>query len=133
MSRLKNHQKFIPLITVGTIIIAAIVGVWVAVQPFDEPVIKCQTLGREYTVLVQDNVITPSRVDASRCDVLKIVNAESNERTIMFGEIDNMKAYNGVTEKQLESKESVTMILYTIGDFSFHSHRSSMSGSFSVR
>ena len=132
MVKNSKSQKIVPIIAIVVIILAIMAGVWVATRPLDEPVVKCEAKGAEHVVLMRDNVVLPARVDAARCDVLKIVNSEPTERTVMFGEIDDMEPYSGIVEQQLLGGESFSVTLYTTGEFAFHNHASSLAGRFTV-
>lgn len=96
-------------------------------------VAKCSGKHPNHVVIIQNDVLSPSRTIASHCDTLTIKNSDDKLREIGFGEHDHHTGYNGIYEKILTKNESLTLVLNTTGTYLFHDHyQDSVKGTFNV-
>lgn len=133
MVKHKDYQFWVPVGVIGAVVLAAAIGVAVAMQPLDEASVKCGDSGARHTMIVEKDTVAPASVSGMQCDLLTIINQTGGERTIMFGHVENMQPYDGVKEKRLANGESLTVHLYQKGDFHFHEHETDLVGNFTVR
>lgn len=133
MKKRKDYQFWVPISVIGAVVIAAAIGVVIAVQPFDKVTSKCDDPGMTHRMSVGKDAVTPADVQGVQCDILTITNDTGGDRTIMFGHVEHMVAYDGVTEKQLKNGESFSIRLYEKGEFHFHEHETDLVGTFAVR
>jgi plastocyanin len=85
-------------------------------------IVNCTKTGPTHTITIAQNAMEPSYVSATACDKLTIVNTDNTRREIAFGEHDHHQAYDGITEKELTQRQSLTVTLDEIGNYTFHDH-----------
>lgn len=130
----KNYEFWVPIVVIAIVVVAAVIGVSVAMQPLpDTAEAKCDAPGSWHEMRVGKDSVMPSRIDGKQCDMLRIVNNTGSQRTIMFGHADAMEAYDGIHEKTLKDGESFSVRLFEKGEFHFHEHESDLVGNFTVR
>lgn len=89
--------------------------------------------GIHYTIVIQDDTVTPSNTQAALCDKLTITNRDGKERLMAFGRHQGHAPYDGVEEKMLAKDQSLTITLEQTGSFRFHDHiQDEVQGTFSV-
>lgn len=92
------------------------------------------TNSTSHLVVIKDGVVTPETTNATRCDMLTIINNDSKTREIAFGQHDNHIEYGGVSEKPVAPGESLTITLDKLGEYIFHDHyQEEVGGTFSVK
>ena len=82
----------------------------------------CSRHQPKHVALIENNVIYPEHIVASKCDTLTIKNLDSQDRIIAFGVHEDHVAYDGVKERELRSGESFTVSLIQLGEYLFHDH-----------
>jgi hypothetical protein len=96
---------------------------------------RCE--GRQQAVhkfIIEDDRVSPSHVDAVRCDRLVITNVDTHRRLIAFGKHDRHISYNGVSERLLSQNESIELTLGHSGTYLFHDHANEkIRGTFTVK
>lgn len=93
----------------------------------------CATTGTSHTVVIQNDTMSPSEINAKRCDTLTIVNRDDVTREIGFGDHEKHVPYNGVAQKILRQDESLTITLVKTGHYHFHDHfHDEVEGEFNV-
>lgn len=85
-------------------------------------VVACQRHGVQHQVLIRDGQLSAVETDARLCDTLTITNEDSRLRLIAFGPHDHHLPYDGVVEKLLDQRQSLTITLDQAGRYSFHDH-----------
>ncbi|MGB4762198.1 MAG: hypothetical protein WBP12_02455 [Candidatus Saccharimonas sp.] len=133
MAKHKDFEFWVPIVVIAAVSIAAVIGVVVAVQPFEGTAGTCKNSGVVHKMNVSTDAVSPASIQGIQCDTLTITNNTGAERTIMFGHADEMEPYDGVHEKQLKAGESFSVRLYEKGDFHFHEHEADLVGDFTVR
>ena len=134
MTEHKNYEFWVPAVVIAIVVLAAAVGVAVAMQPLPDTVAaKCTKPGIVHEMRVGKDDVTPPRIDGKQCDTLRITNNTGSERKIMFGHVDAMESYDGIHEKILKDGESFSVRLFEKGEFHFHEHESDLVGNFTVR
>lgn len=89
--------------------------------------------GTNYKVMVMDNIVTPSHVDAHLCDTLTIMNHDEVTREITFGEHFHHSKYAGETSENVRPGRSMVVRLTELGTYKFHDHMmDQVSGDFTV-
>ena len=131
MTKHKGYQFWVPVAVIVAVVAALGVGTSVAVQPIDNAS-SCKTVGKTYTTTVYKDKMTPENVEAKPCDKLTIVNGDSVDHLIMFGHHDDMKPYDGITQKNLAKGQSFTVTLAQVGSFHFHDNDTELIGTFHV-
>jgi hypothetical protein len=76
----------------------------------------------KYTVTIRGGKPSNAHVQARRCDMLVMVNADSLAREIAFGVHDHHTVYNGVEERVLGQNKSLTITLNKTGTYHWHDH-----------
>ena len=95
--------------------------------------VTCQLTGKSHRIVIQGDRMKPSQVHANLCDKLTIINQDNKTRLIAFGEHDEHKSYDGVSEKFLKKNQSLEVTLKRAGNFKFHDHlQEYLTGSFTV-
>lgn len=90
--------------------------------------------GRTHTVTISEGRVDVASVTARVCDKLVIINADSAQRRLAFGEHDHHVAYDGADGRLLGKDDALTLVLTETGQFIFHDHfDSGIQGSFTVR
>jgi hypothetical protein len=108
---------------VGTLVIASVIfALAFANRNSVQGSASCAVKGKSHSVVIVNDTISPKRVDAKLCDTLAITNRDAKTREIGFGEHDQHKAYDGVSEKYLHKDESFTITLNETGEYHFHDH-----------
>jgi cytochrome o ubiquinol oxidase operon protein cyoD len=93
----------------------------------------CTENKRNHTVSINKGVVTPSYVEARRCDTLTFINNDNQAREMAFGAHPNHDSYGGETEVALPKGKPETITLNQAGEYMFHDHLDpATSGSFSV-
>lgn len=86
-----------------------------------------------HTVTIRNDTVTPTHVQAARCDRLTIINRDDKRREMAFGVHDQHIAYDGVLQRLLRKDESLTVNLVQAGDYHFHDHfQDEVEGTFTV-
>jgi hypothetical protein len=118
------------------IAIALCVGVILTANTYlssTDPKNPCPTHGATYNVIAKNGAFTPQHTEARFCDELTITNLDQQQRLIAFGPHENHVAYDGVSERLLAQRQSLTLTLVQSGSFLFHDHLDdSVIGSFTV-
>ncbi|HEY5442176.1 MAG TPA: hypothetical protein VIJ68_01410 [Candidatus Saccharimonadales bacterium] len=97
------------------------------------PVAACTVHGQHHVAKFQNSKLEPVHTQARACDTLTIINQDDTIRLIAFGPHDHHTPYDGITAKQVEKGQSVTIVLNQIGTFGFHDHyHDELVGSFTV-
>jgi hypothetical protein len=121
----KSKNGILFFCTVAVVIIA---GAYLSAAVFQpKPLGKSETStcsGNQQThsVEIKNNAITPSRITAKLCDTLQVTNKDEKYRLIAFGEHENHRPYNGISEKGLAKDQSFSVRLNQSGNFLFHDH-----------
>lgn len=84
--------------------------------------LSCHGKYQHYSVFIMDDLVDPVYIHAKRCDTLTIANSDAKLREIGFGRHDHHQAYDGVTERNLEKNQNLTITLRTIGTYRYHDH-----------
>lgn len=94
---------------------------------------ECALTGKEYRVTLHNNEANPNNTDAKLCDKLTITNQDTKLRLVAFGEHDEHRSYDGISEKFLDRGEGLQITLNRPGTFNFHDHLDeSVAGKFTV-
>lgn len=83
---------------------------------------RCELVGKTYKMEVSNQSIDPKYIEANLCDKLTITNKSDKLRLIAFGQHEEHKSYDGISEKPLEKGESFQIELNRSGEFSLHDH-----------
>lgn len=96
-------------------------------------VLECLRKGKSHVVTIQNDLVWPSRTNATVCDSLTIINQDDKEREISFGPHDNHETYDGVYQKTLGRGQSLKIELNQLGVHRFHDHyNDNVAGYFNV-
>jgi len=99
----------------------------------DLHVAMCPTRRASHLVTIWQNQLHPGHTEARLCDTLTITNADAAIRLIAFGPHEHHEPYDGVTEKVLGSRQSLTLTLNQLGTYHFHDHlQDEVAGDFTV-
>jgi plastocyanin len=94
---------------------------------------KCDRPGQKYSVNIENNRMNPKHTEAKTCDTLTITNSDNKRRELAFGRHNHHVGYDGISEKGLNSGESLTITLNQTGTFTFHDHfQEEVAGDFTV-
>ncbi len=86
-----------------------------------------------HEVVIQNDKVIPSHIQAPLCDTLTITNYDDIGRLVAFGPHENHVAYDGVTERLVGRGQSVVVTLVQAGNFRFHDHlHDEVQGTFTV-
>ena len=127
MQKAKPLLSVVLFLVVGCLVIAA---TWfladrLAPKKHDDhnvQTVSCSAKGKEYTATIQNDKMTPDNIRAKLCDTLTIINKDSKERDVAFGEHDHHQTYDGVRQKMLQKDEQLSVTLNQAGTFKFHDH-----------
>lgn len=121
-------KKFLPIIVFIVIAVAGILAISLTFEVasrYSEQTEKrydCLQSGREHIVKFENDQINPRTITAKLCDRMTIVNRDNRQRLVAFGEHDEHKSYDGVSEKILEHGQSFEVTLRRVGEFKLHDH-----------
>ncbi len=111
---------------IAAFVVAGVLGFGVAVlvqQNTKTATTPCTTLeGKRHEFVIANNIVSPARLTATRCDTLTVTNRDKVERIIAFGNHDHHVAYDGIEEQKLAKGQSLTVTLDRVGSFHFHDH-----------
>jgi hypothetical protein len=94
---------------------------------------NCQATNTSYRVFIASGRASPTHTQAKLCDVLSIINHDSQSYLVTFGKHDAHQTYDGITEKLLNKGDILTVTLNQAGSFTFHDHwQDQVHGSFTV-
>ena len=125
-----KHKQWLIVCAVLLGTAAAIAGVYavttkyldnqtVAARP---AVAACPVHGTVHHAAFRHGVVAPRTTAARRCDTLIITNEDDQIRLVAFGPHDHHEPYDGVTEKILSQRQSLTIVLDQAGSYSFHDY-----------
>ena len=98
-----------------------------------KPTGACQGNNDNHIVVLKDDEITPTYIEAERCDTLTFSIEDGVDRMIMFGPHDSPMSYGGIYDIIVRSDRSEIVTLNEVGTFSFHDHMTpEIIGTFSV-
>jgi plastocyanin len=127
------QQKSLVLLSVGTLLLAGLVLSIAFASRETALDMNCNKTGKAYTVVIKDDVLSPDSINAKRCDTITIINKDKTLREIGFGEHDEHKAYDGITERLISDGEQFTITLRQSGTHDYHDHfHDEVTGSFTV-
>lgn len=129
--KLTKHRLLALIVLVGLIIISSIMlaNHHAALANSEE----CKHTGQLYTVVIENNRVSPENTDAHLCDKLLFVNRDTTVRAISFGPHEKHVPYDGVSVKNLNHNQSFTITLNMAGLYQYHDHiHDEVSGFFSV-
>lgn len=95
--------------------------------------VQCSGKHPNHIVVIGNDKATPWHTYAPRCDTMTIKNEDNEIRLIAFGPHEHHIPYDGVTEKVLGPKQSLTITLNAAGTHHFHDHiHDEVTGEFTV-
>lgn len=128
------QRRSLVLISMGTIIIAGLILSIAFAGRKTALDMNCEMTGKPYQGVIANDKMSPSHIDAERCDTVTIINQDKDLRQIGFGERHEHIAYDGITERLLGDGEEFTITLRKTGTHGFHDHfHEEVAGSFTVR
>ena len=83
---------------------------------------NCEAVGENQNLVINNDTFDNTVITAKKCDTLTITNKDVKTRVITFGEHDDHKAYDDVTQRKLLKDESFTLTLNETGSFVVHDH-----------
>lgn len=93
----------------------------------------CQGNKGNHIVTLSSTEVTPSHIEAKRCDTLTIKSGDGERYELKFGPHDNPISYGGLYEVPVRSDRSKIITLNEAGTFSFFDSTSpEITGSFTV-
>jgi cytochrome o ubiquinol oxidase operon protein cyoD len=93
----------------------------------------CEGQHATHKIILKDDGISPSRIDAKQCDKLTFVNEDGDPRYIMFGSFDQPEQYAGEDMLTVTNRRAKTITLNEPGTHQFHDHMyPEATGSFTV-
>ena len=127
-----KRSQLVALVVVVLVVAAAVLVVGFRKNPTAQAD-ACTKTGELHQMIIEHDVVTPSRITTNRCDRLQITNLDTQTRRIGFGEHDHHQAYNGVDDVILQKGKSLKVTLTQTGEFHFHDHyHEETAGSFIV-
>jgi cytochrome o ubiquinol oxidase operon protein cyoD len=76
--------------------------------------------GSKHSVMLMDNVATPSHINARLCDTLVVMNHDDTTRNIVFGSGAKAETYAGQTGPSVRTGHSEVIVLTEAGTYTFH-------------
>lgn len=93
----------------------------------------CQENKANHIITISDSAVSPTEVQAKRCDTLTFINDDTKYREITFGQHLEHVSYGGEDYVVLDDGRPETITLNESGAFTFHDHREpSVAGRFLV-
>lgn len=121
-------KKFFPTLVFALVLLAGIVALILTFQlagqysKKTEEAAECHITGKDHRIIFQNDQIKPKNIHTNLCDKLTIINEDSKLRLVAFGEHDEHKSYDGVSEKVLSRGQSLRLTMIRAGEFKFHDH-----------
>jgi plastocyanin len=121
-------RKFLPVTVFALILISgafALVATFQLANRYGDKVDetkRCEFVSKTHEMKINSQGISPDYLDANLCDKLTITNTSSKLRLVAFGEHEEHKSYDGISEEPLEKGESFQIELNRAGEFNFHDH-----------
>ena len=82
----------------------------------------CQRVGKEYQLTLKNDVFEPNKLDIHQCDVIKIVNLDTQPFVLAFGVHNKHIEYPGFSEQRLEPNEFFALDAVQAGTYRMHDH-----------
>lgn len=122
------HNLFIPAKQFLTLVAILVIGIgFLAYQENTkttrgnlEAANTCQTAGTTIEVTIKNNQFMPKKISARQCDLLVIINADTQKRSPAFGEHNNHDHYQGFEQRVLGKNQQQTIDLTTTGTYTLH-------------
>lgn len=97
------------------------------------PTGACQGNNANHEIVISSRRVTPTYVEARRCDTLTFRSGDGVGYKLMFGPHDAPVSYGGLYEVPVRADRSEIITLNEVGNFSFHdSSNQSLKGQFTV-
>ena len=94
---------------------------------------KCPGEHSDNKVVIKNDTLSKKHTLAVLCETLTITNLDNKLREIGFGEQNDHRAYDGVSEKLLDKGQSLTIVINRAGKYKLHDHfQYSVRGDFTV-
>jgi hypothetical protein len=139
MAGLRKKQKTILWAVAGLLLMGATVpaAIWVTHTQGAELGNQRARCHRDkhaaHKVVIRNGRAIPAHTTAKKCDSLTIVNMGAKDRLMAFGRHDSHISYDGISERNLSTGQSLTVTLVRPGDYLFHDHLDdSVKGTFTV-
>ena len=82
----------------------------------------CREKGASHVISISDNQMTPDHIEGKLCDTLTVKNNDNVLRFMAFGQHDEHKPYDGITQKNLDQGQEFTVTLNQTGSYIVHDH-----------
>jgi hypothetical protein len=109
----------------GVVLLAVIVlvgfGIWNSTRD-KEPEQTCAQPGITHEVQLKDDSFNKTNLTLRMCDILKIVNLDTNTFSLAFGVHDKHVSYPGYSQTELRPNEYITVSALEAGAFRMHDH-----------
>lgn len=93
----------------------------------------CRGVHANHKVTISNGRVSPTHIEASRCDTLTFLNQDDKGREITFGSHPDHGVYAGEKELQVRKKRGKTLTLSESGAYTFHDHLDPIvKGSFNI-
>jgi hypothetical protein len=105
------------LLTIGLVSF----GIWSTTQKHT-PQGPCPQVGQEHQLTLKNDAFEPNKLDIRQCDVIKIVNLDSQLFVLAFGVHNKHLEYPGFSEQRLEPNEFFSVDAVQAGAYRMHDH-----------
>lgn len=82
----------------------------------------CHKKGASHIVTISGDKISPVHTEGKLCDTLTVRNTDDVLRFMAFGQHDEHKPYDGITQKNLGQGQEFTVTLNQTGSYIVHDH-----------
>ena len=120
-----NKLSRLNLIISGVVMVAAIVAVTLLATKGSSSANALDCSGHNsisHTVVIKGDYASPEITEGHICDKITFIDDDHVTREISFGPHENHVAYDGISEKVLNYKQSLTVTLNKTGTYDFHDH-----------
>ncbi len=94
----------------------------------------CALPGAEHVLTLKDDAFSQSSLVLNQCDVIKVVNLDTQIYELAFGVYESHINYPGYIETQIRPNEFIAIDALQAGDYRLHDHlRDKASIEFSIR
>jgi hypothetical protein len=83
---------------------------------------SCEVVGKRHEVTLQNDTFSQRDLTAQRCDTISVINMDSQNYDLNFGEHDDHVSYPGYDASLLRPNEQIFINAIKTGKYEFHDH-----------
>ena len=108
------------VVVLGAALILVGFGLYARIAADDAKV--CRAIGQNHPIFLEKGNFNPRKITVQQCDTITLVNRDTNEFQLAFGNQQKHIPYPGFREQALRTNESLSIDMVQSGTYTLHDH-----------